>query len=175
MESANGEEEHDFTDLRDPFATRSPPRSASVLRSSVSSGGSASESGSVVGHTRMSAWGRLQFPVRLPLHGTSVGGGATANVGLGMGGGKKERGTCRSGSRGRVRSHHQQQRRGGGGTGGEQDKRETDRDNVDVDDIQDSALLAQRLLRRLQGNGHGHVGSGSWVGGKYPAPVGSAV
>jgi hypothetical protein len=173
MESAKGEEEHDFTDLRDPFATRSPPRSASVLRSSVSSGGSASESGSMVGHTRMSAWGRLQFPGRLPLHGTSVGGGATAlnpNVGLG---GRKERGTCQSGSRGRVRSHHQ--RRGGGGTGGEQDKRETDRDDVDVDDIQDSALLAQRLLRRLQGYGHGHVGSGSWVGGKYPAPVGSAV
>jgi hypothetical protein len=203
--SQEQDHDHDFTDLRDPFA----PRVSSfahlvsphyIFRASLPThplphsdphSHSDPSAPSHVQPTRMSAWGRLQFPVRLPLPGHNAGANSNANAsaatrtGLGLvmpvgavdgittavlpiksgpwgitteghGGrvksGKVVTGKMRSkigrGSKERLGRH------GAGRVKVNLKVKERERVLEDID-MEDSALLAQRLLRRLQRQGAG--------------------
>lgn len=181
----------DFADLRDPFASPSPPRvCAARLLSPVefpvppSSRGRHSSADIEIPMsprlssplTRMSAWGRLQFPVRLPASTTAFSAGTDAS---GMFPVANTDGTTTtvvriSGPRTPQTQENATGRRKGRmragctaqGQKGDHHKRREGRSpgspapRLDIDgEVESSALLAQRLLRRLQG--HGSPGSNS--------------
>lgn len=120
----------------------------------------------------MSAWGRLQFPVRLPLPTGASATSSSAGLGLGLGSAAVQAGSTTTitisgpGQRAtNLKSHGGQAKSGARmnlGAAGNKDRRvkkekvnlkegENLREMVLEDiDMEDSALLAQRLLRRLQ-------------------------